>query len=92
MSERMVELFEKRFPLFDSLPEEGFEFCSFLAPDGDMVVSPQEAGLELAVRCDPEPVTVGAELCVVERAHHFHLGTIKAGTFPVVHPARKDLT
>ena len=69
-------LFEKRFPLFDRLPEEGFELCTLLAPDRDMVISPQQAWLELAIRSDPEPVAIGAEFGIVERAHHLDLGTV----------------
>ena len=55
-----------------------------------MVVRPQQAGFEFAIRGNPEPVAVGAEFGVVERAHDLDLGTVKTILFPVVHPARED--
>ena len=41
--------FEKWLPLFDSLPEQPFEFRTLFTPDHDMVVRPQETGFEFPI-------------------------------------------
>ena len=84
-------LFEKGFPSRNCFLEECFEFSAFFAPDGDMVVCPQEAGLKFSVRGHPEPVAECTELGIVQRAHDFYFSTVKAVFFPVMHPAREDL-
>ena len=84
-------LFKKRFPSCNGFLEERFEFIAFFTPDGYMVVRPQQAGLEVAIRGYPEPVAECTELGVVQRAHDLHLGTIKTILFAVVHPAGEDL-
>jgi hypothetical protein len=84
-------LFKKWFPSRNSFPEKCFEFSTFFAPDSDMVVRPQQAWLEFAIRGYPEPVAERTELGVVQRTHDLHLGTIKTVLFAVVHPAGEDL-
>jgi hypothetical protein len=71
--------------------EQHFKFRTFLSPDIDVVVGAQEAGLEIAVRSNPEAVAECAELCIVARADNFNLSAIQAVFFPVVHPPGDDL-
>ena len=81
----------KRLAFCHGLPEQRFKFCAVFSPDVDMIVRTHEAGLEFAVRGDPEPGAVGAELGIVDRAHDLDLGPVKAVFFPVMHPQGHDL-
>jgi len=52
-----------------------------------MVVRPQEAGFELAIRGNTKTVAIGTELGVVKGAYYFDFSTIKTVLFPVMHTA-----
>jgi hypothetical protein len=56
-----------------------------------MVIRPQQAWLEFAIRGDPEAVAERTELRVVEWSHYFHFSTVKTIFFPMVHAAGHDL-
>lgn len=56
-----------------------------------MVIRAQQAGLEFAVRSDPQAVAECTELRVVEWPDHFYFCPVKTILFPVMHAAGDDL-
>ena len=80
----------KRFTPADRFNKKILKFFSGFTPDADMVVRPEQAGLKLAVRGEPEAVAERTELGVVQRPDDFHFGPVKTIFFPVVHAARDN--
>ena len=56
-----------------------------------MIIGPQEAGFKFPVGSNAEPVTICAELGIMQRSHNLNFGTINAIFFPVMHPSGKHL-
>jgi hypothetical protein len=87
----ILNLPEKRFPMFDCLPEKRFKFCPLFAPDRNVIIGSQETGFKFPVGSDAEPVAVSTKLGVVQRSHNLNLGTTNAIFFPVMHSSGEDL-
>ena len=79
-------LFEKWLAERNGLPEQVFEFLTPLVPDINMVIGPEQAGLEFSIGGDPEAIAVPAELGIMERTDYFDFSTFETIFLPVVHP------
>jgi hypothetical protein len=66
----------KGFTPADGFYEKVFKLFSGFTTDIDMVVRPQKARLEFAIRGNPEAVAERTEFRVVERSYHFHFSPV----------------